>query len=436
MLGVLMRILGAAIATLLLLELSSCALLSAWDGPGRAGIQSMLGPVSVPSAGGRGERLQGPGWMREHILHPYLGFVRDPGLQRHRVGGLEVGRPVNEFGFFGESPSADTDGAIVVALFGGSVAAELFLRTHEALQSKPEEVARANGARVRIVSLALDGMKQPQQLLAMSYFLARGARFDVVINLDGYNEVALPFAENAPFGVSPDYPRSWRAYAARAQSAETLQLLGRLALEEQRSESLRVRFSSFPLRHSSFCLALWHGLNGRSAVEIVALEKQLRDLLRSQRPGPAVRGPSFRPGSDELLEDLVALWARASRQMANLARANGAAYFHFLQPNQYVAGAKTLTERERKIALSPPGDLYRIGAEQGYSRLIAAGRDLADEGIAFVDLTSLFADVAGDRYGDHCCHYNREGYEQVAAEIGTVVANSAAFGRILEERRR
>jgi len=36
-----------------------------------------------------------------------------------------------------------------------------------------------------------EGYKQPQQLLVLSYFLSIGQPFDMVMNIDGFNEVAL-----------------------------------------------------------------------------------------------------------------------------------------------------------------------------------------------------------------------------------------------------
>jgi hypothetical protein len=55
----------------------------------------------------------------------------------------------------------------------------------------------------------MTGWKQPQQPLALSYFLSLGAKYDVVMNLDGFNELALPFLNNLRAGVYPFFPRLW-----------------------------------------------------------------------------------------------------------------------------------------------------------------------------------------------------------------------------------
>lgn len=44
-----------------------------------------------------------------------------------------------------------------------------------------------------VLNLGQGGWKQPQQLLALNYFLSLGQRFDVIVNLDGFNEIALGY---------------------------------------------------------------------------------------------------------------------------------------------------------------------------------------------------------------------------------------------------
>lgn len=429
--------LGVVLVTAVLLELGSRALLGLLSDrwASRAQVQASLElPARTPEARAPGpeERRPAPPWMQDHILHPYLGFVRNPALAEHRLNGIPVHVAVNRYGFFGPDPLVQRPGlAFRVALFGGSVALELFLEARAVLERQLAADVTLAARRIEIVCLALDGMKQPQQLLALAWLLTRGARFDAVVNLDGYNEVALPFAENARLHVASDYPRSWRAYAARVQSVDTTILVGRLAAEREQIETLRARFAAAPWRESGFALLVWHALHRRYLSEQTRLEAQLRSLLQEEAgPGPELTGPVDAPATDAaLLEALVRTWQAASREMAHLAQANGMLYLHFLQPNQYLAGSKALTPRERATARSPARDRYRQGAELGYPRLVAAGAELARAGIAFHDLTGLFRDEPGEIYKDHCCHYTPRGYQRVATEIARVVAARAQAPR-------
>jgi len=57
-----------------------------------------------------------------------------------------------------------------------------------------------------LVILGFPGYKQPQQLLALAYFLSLGAEYDLIINLDGYNDIVLPVTDNYNLGSTPFSP--------------------------------------------------------------------------------------------------------------------------------------------------------------------------------------------------------------------------------------
>jgi hypothetical protein len=102
--------------------------------------------------------------------------------------------------------------------------------------------------------------------------------------------------------------------------------------------------------------------------------------------------------------------------MKRLCDANGIAYAHFLQPNQYVEGAKPMTPRELRLIANPA--FYGTPVRLGYPELQRQGVALAQAGVAFRDLTRIFADVRDEVYADGCCHLNGDGYRRVAREIG------------------
>ncbi|MFP6770084.1 MAG: hypothetical protein VB859_18050, partial [Planctomycetaceae bacterium] len=97
---------------------------------------------------------------------------------------------------------------------------------------------------------------------------------------------------------------------------------------------------------------------------------------------------------------------------------------HVLQPNQYVADSKPLTAEEREIAIEPKHK-YRPGVIHGYPRLVSAGRQLAAEGVDFLDLTMLFSKTRQPIYIDDCCHYNQQGNDMVADSIADRILQAA-----------
>ena len=65
------------------------------------------------------------------------------------------------------------------------------------------------------------------------------------------------------------------------------------------------------------------------------------------------------------------------------------AYFHFLQPNQYVEGAKPISDEEAAVAINPKHP-YRRAVSGGYPYMNSFGETLIDKGVVFTDLTWIF----------------------------------------------
>jgi hypothetical protein len=346
-------------------------------------------------------------------LHPYLGYVLDP----ERT----LAWPVNDYGFLGEPPplGADDPEAVSIALLGGSVAENTGLFAGDVLRGELEEIPAFRGRRVRLSLLALRGMKQPQQLAAVDWLLSLGARFDVVINLDGFNEVVLS-GENALQGTNPFYPRRWRVRVEGIGGGEELAELGRIRFLEDLRGRLARRFSESILRFSITANLVQRGVDERIAAEVADARTRLnRSLLENPRSAAyQARGPLRAHESPEARHrDLADYWSRTSSLLDGRAHSAGFRYFHFLQPNQWVEDSKVFGDDER--ALARPADYFhRDAAVRGYPELIAAGRALQASGVAFTDLTMLFRDVSEPRYTDACCHLNLEGYREVARAMG------------------
>lgn len=206
---------GAFVLALLALEASSRVALRAFPA---------VGGAVAPAGSGDAPSRPVEAHLKDLAVHPYLGYVADP----DRAPGISAD------GFPGDPFRSRSGGEAVVALIGGSVANQLALTPHLA-----REIARsawAGGRPVRVVNLTMGGYRQPQQLLELTYLLARGARFDAVVSVDGFNEVALPMAENAPNGVSLFYPRQWHLLLGGAGNRDRDLLVGRIAvLEDERA---------------------------------------------------------------------------------------------------------------------------------------------------------------------------------------------------------
>jgi len=356
------------------------------------------------------DRTGDPSEQGEFVIHPFLGYVTDP---RSRAG-------VSDFGFRGDLPDAPlgvpAEGQVVVGLFGGSVAARTSGRAQRILREGIQQVPRYRGTKCVIHTMAWAGYKQPQQLMVLAYFLALGARFDLVVNLDGFNEVAMPTADNLPQGVYPFYPRNWYGLVHDTPDRDTLVEIARIEEVRERRRGWARFFSAPLLRLSVATNLVWELGDDRLERRIAALQLGLQRRQAQCREALPYRvtGPRFEAASeDAAYHEMSRVWARSSLAMAQLCAANGIEYFQFLQPNQYVPGSKPMTRGEQRVALLDDHP-YRKGVEAGYPHLRREGEKLRDRGVRFEDLTMVFATVEQPLYSDTCCHLNQEGYELLA----------------------
>jgi hypothetical protein len=357
-------------------------------------------------------------------LHPYLGFVYDPSLENKRRR-KKTGIGINDYGFLdsGNPIHRRSPDRLIVAVVGGSVAYYVSVDGEKVLRESLREVA--GGREVVLVRMALGGWKQPQQLLAISWMLSLGAEFDAVINIDGFNEIALPWPENAQIGVFPSYPRLWSVQTRGVPSSEEKKLLADALLANAYRERWARSFLDSPVRYSVTAQVFW---KIRDTVLISNLVEKIA-ALQAWKPDElpfGSRGPGVPDGltERELYADLAVQWRRASIQLSQICEANDIRYLHFLQANQYVEGSKpVMSAEERRVAINLQ-HAYRPGASDGYPYLVAEGGSLREAGVDFHDLTMIFADEADPMYSDDCCHYTEAGNRKVAEHIARAAATA------------
>ncbi|MDA0947386.1 MAG: hypothetical protein O2799_02650, partial [Planctomycetota bacterium] len=271
-----------------------------------------------------------------------------------------------------------------------------------------DEAQRLQGQEVHVLVFANAGFKQPQQHLALAYLLDLGVRFDAVLNLDGFNEVAMHQAANERQGVSVAWPLDW---ASRRTLLEEDARGGQLRYLEARRRALaKAALEGSWFESTWLGRLLWLAEDQRLEAEHAAARTGLEGA-RAPSPGRAREwtGPAWATrDQDGVTQDLVALWMRSSRHMRAACEAAGAVYVHTLQPNQHLDGSKPLTLAEEDLVLAAPEGLRRE-VQRGYPLLQQAGSILQAEGEHFFDLTGMFAEWRETLYEDSCCHLNRLG---------------------------
>jgi hypothetical protein len=365
-------------------------------------------------------------------IHPYLGWVLNP---ETNPGGEVNGRrvPVNRFGLFDDDHGVPRRGPdrVVVAVLGGSVASQMSLLGEQTLLERLRAAPEFAGKDVQIVRLAMSGYKQPQQLMALNYFLALGAEFDIVVNVDGFNEVALTVCENDPAGVFAAYPRAWHVRTMDIVDSRQYSSSYRLLEARAQRQELAAAARRSWLRWSMTYQLVWK-------VRDELLFARQNDLAATRRGNRELQGRGFHSDGPGQLYDtqqagaldahVVALWSNSSLQLSRLCEANGADYLHVLQPNQYHAGSKPLSAQELENYYTET-PCHAQAVRRVYPLMIAEGARLREQGVRFHDLTMLFADVEETIYSDYFCHYNQRGNDLLAERVAGLIAEA------LEEQR-
>jgi hypothetical protein len=358
-------------------------------------------------------------WWDQEIIHPYLGFVydfNDEQQNKETYGFPTTGPPLIK-----REP-----GKLNVVLLGGSVAQSMGKVMEEAFR----RVCRVSP---NVVTLGFAGYKQPQQVLALAYFLSLGAEYDLIINLDGYNDIVLPFTDNYSVGVNPFFPRNWNLRVSRRPSKKLLAVIGKVRYLRDLKEENQEALASSPFKRSAVFgllkMAQFNKINSNineSTRQLIKVQQE--EVKRFEATGPFVKYKDIH----ELYNDAAAVWERGSVLLDQLARENRMEYYHFLQPNQYVKGSKALTEEERRLAYSV-GLMWSQTAIIGYPILIKQGGKLLARNIKFFDATRVFAKEKGTVYLDVCCHYNQHGKEVLAAYMMDKIVQNPRIKKFLKE---
>jgi hypothetical protein len=269
-----------------------------------------------------------------------------------------------------------------------------------------------------VLNYAHAAYKQPQQLTRLIWLFVQGYRPDLVVNIDGFNEVALA-AENAQQGINPLYPSPpvWSAYLPNREGRLKWGMaIARVMVIREEMSELMAWADRWGLFRSSFSAPFVER-------RMVALEKEryaAQEALTSgtdtanQRPDRSKKGPAFDTDSGKVMAASIQCWLDSSRAMQTLCAERGVGYLHVLQPTYHDPGSKPLTQQELELNPGPPS--WRPTVIRGYPLLRAGGVELAGEGVAFPDASAVFSETEQSLYYDGC-HFRPPGSRILAEAI-------------------
>ncbi len=392
------------------------------------------GPVFTADAAGNTKKDV----ILKEVLHPYFGYVVDG---KTRKEGCEsdvftecyrrIKTPTDT-----PFPKRSSD-KLIIGVLGGSVAVGTINsgRYESALGQLPEY----QGREIIVYGMAGGGLRQPQQAMILNYYYSLGAEFDVLIALDGFNDVVIPAYIYRNTGTHPSYPRSWMHRVANTLSTDLVDLVAEKQNLQNAHLSRAKLMSTLWFRNSPLSNLLWslshvNYRNKVSTVDLAAANLEKRDPEQRDFNYEAM-GPDYEFTTwEDLYQYSVDMWANSANLMHAAAKANGASYIHFLQPNQYIEGSKPLmSEAEKKTAFMSNGgygNLYK----RIYPRVQEKFEWFEAQGIEFHDLTYMYKDVAEPLYIDNCCHVNTLGYTMLVDRIvETIHQSNLAAEKVADE---
>ncbi|MGB3508765.1 MAG: hypothetical protein WBA93_05890 [Microcoleaceae cyanobacterium] len=355
-------------------------------------------------------------------LHPYFGFVQTPGPD------FRKGFKYNGAGFISpyDYPYQKTsNNQYIVGVFGGSVASNysIYEIRNKVLAEKLKQLPELKDKEIIILSFAAGGYKQPQQLLVLNYFLSVGQEFDMIINIDGFNEVVFA-NENNESKIDISMPSSQHVVpltniANNSLSAKALRSM--LRINESKSD-LKGALETLENCQMAYCHALTSLYvqnvvnNYRRNVKIFDKERR-RASKKDENQGSIVYFYAEKTELDEpeLFAKAADNWVKTSRLMQQISSSNNILYFHFIQPNQYFPTNRVFSEAEKKVAFSDDTP-YQEAVELGYPLVLNKISDLKSNGVNIFNAVNILDNSQESVYIDSCCHYTEAG-EQILSDF-------------------
>ncbi|MEG3955019.1 hypothetical protein [Microcoleus sp. herbarium2] len=358
-------------------------------------------------------------------FHPFFGFIQKPSDD------FRPGFKVNNYGFISpyDYPLKKTkNNQFFIGVFGGSVASDyaIFQVQNQIL---PKYLKRLPGLKDKefvILSFATGGYKQPQQLLILNYFLALGQELDMVVNIDGFNEVALSNLnnQNRVDLAMPSIQHIWPLANFANNSLSTKAMKATLRIQENKTR-INQGLSSLQRCYLAACNALTsvyvQNLVNNYKTDVIKFEKE-RTKQQKNDSGSVI----YINTNKSVLEDSLAFeemawnWAKSSIFMHKVLSASNVPYFHVLQPNQYYQTKRVFGEAEKQIAFNKETP-YAKSVQIGYPAIFKKFPNLEKNNINILNAVNVFDQTKDAVYVDSCCHYNQAGEVIFSDYVGSSI---------------
>ena len=326
--------------------------------------------------------------------HPFFGFgIRDNYNYLKKFN--------NEPLFVNDINKINLDDKIKILILGGSVATHLSLNNsddkynyknklinHEDIFEKTINSYFSTDKFI-VFNAAIGGGKQPQQLFKLYYLDLIDFKFDIIINLDGFNELALPLSENYQINDHLIYPRNFSRLVSTFNS--NFDCVNDINKRTKRFLLFPILelYDLYKIRNCHFSLEGENKNTGTRFSDMTNFKK--RDLEKS-------------------FKHVKKIWEKSSEKINDFSKLKNILYIHVIQPNQYLKDSKKLTNKELELLnYSKYGDLI----SQFYHSFNFENINIKNN----LDLKYIFKYNNNEIYRDYCCHLNNYGMHLISKEI-------------------
>ena len=240
-----------------------------------------------------------------------------------------------------------------------------------------------------IYNAAIDGGKQPQQLFKLYYLDLIGLKFDIIINLDGFNELALTLSENFAINDHLIYPRNYSRLISTFNSS--FNCVSDINIKANRFSYIPIIefYDLYKIRNCHFSL---EGANKNSGTRFSEITNYNKTTF------------------DKALKNSIKIWNISSNKINDFSLKNNITYLHILQPNLYLKNSKKLTSEELNLLNYPK---YGNIISKHYKTLNLNNLKTQKK----LDLRYVFEENTKNLYRDYCCHLNNLGMHLISLEI-------------------
>ncbi|ABG50949.1 hypothetical protein Tery_1678 [Trichodesmium erythraeum IMS101] len=368
-------------------------------------------------------------------LHPFFGYV----LKQGSFANEELGIRVNNYGLVSmyDYPFVKSNkNQFIIGVFGGSVANDFAVNSisngsigDQGFIQNLKQIPQLKEKEIIILCFASGGYKQPQQLLMLNYFISIGQEFDLVINIDGFNEVALSHQNNQK-RIDLSLPSIQHILPLTQLASDDLSVMAAIVQISELKNNLSTGINKLESCKLALCYG-WRslqvkGLFDRYKTEIIKYDKK---IAKNSSKIDGSNSLVYLKKMPAVLEEKVAFekvaenWYESSLTMSQILADRNILYLHFIQPNQYYPTEKVYSPEEKIFIIEDHS--YAVGVRKGYPVLLSKINSLQEAKVNIFNTVNIFDEEKEIVYRDACCHYNMVGQtileRYVANSIKTIM---------------